>query len=288
LLIRKVNPDRSSLLVLGALAALFVSCAHQERHDPEASAKRLAVGQDYYAKHMVPAALIEIQRALDLDPENPEAHYLMGILKMGQGVEHIELAERAACLHGAKAEAERVDATLKMHEAEGAFQRAIQYRPYYAEAFDGLAVVAIYTKNFDQAVKYEERAQENAVFAENPIARGNLGWAYYGKKDFIRAEKELREAVAKSPEFCVGRYRLGQVLFDQGEFSAAAEQLSTLSQRKCPIQEAYRVLGLAEQRLHAEASAKQAFETCIQLAPKSCLAEECRTYALLLSQGGAE
>src|SRR5439155_15447090 len=137
-------------------------------------------------------------------------------------------------------------------EAAESFQQAIRFRPYYAEAYDGLAVLSIYARDFDAAVRYEEHAQQSAVFALNPISRGNLGWAYYGKKDFVRAEKELREAVSRAPEFCVGRYRLGQVLFDQGDYAGAADELGTLSQRKCPIQEAYRVLGLARQRLHAE------------------------------------
>jgi Tfp pilus assembly protein PilF len=260
-----------------------MACAHQVHRDPEASAKRLAVGQDYYAKHMVPAALIELQRALELDPENPEAHYLMGVLKMGQGVEHLELAERTTCLRGPQASAERADAAEKMREAEQSFRLAVKYRPFYAEAFDGLAVLAIYEKDYDAAVQYEKKAQENAVFAENPIALGNLGWAYYGKKDFVRAEKELREAVAKSPQFCVGRYRLGQVLFEQGEFAQAAEELSPLAAQRCPIQEAYRLLGLAQQRLHAAGEAKVAFATCVRLAPRSCMAEECRRYAGLIS-----
>ena len=231
---------------------------------------------------MVPAALVEIQRALELDPENPDAHYLLGILKLGQAVEHLELSERAACLRGAKADAERADADQKLREAADAFNKAIQFRPLYAEAYDGLAVIAINQKDFDAAVRFEQHAQENAVFAENPIARGNLGWAYYGKKDFMRAEKELREAVAKSPDFCVGRYRLAQVLFEQGDFQGTVDVLAPVSERKCPIQEAFRTIGLARERLHESQAARHDFDVCVALAPRSCLAEECRKYASLI------
>ena len=270
------------LLALCTAVTACVSCAHVEKRDPEASTKRLAVGQDLYSKHMVPAALLEIQRSLELDPENPDAHYLLGILKLGQAVDHLELSERAACLRGAKADAERAEADQKLREAAESFNKAIQYRPLYAEAFDGLAVVAINQRDYDAAVRYEQHAQENAVFAENPIARGNLGWAYYGKKDFLRAEKELREAVAKSPEFCVGRYRLAQVLFEQGDFQGTVDVLGPVSQRKCPIQEAFRTVGLARERLHDVEAARQDFDVCVALAPHSCLAEECRKYASLI------
>ena len=272
---------RSILLLCSALTA-WASCAHTEKRDPDASAKRLAVGQDLYAKHMVPAALVEIQRSLELDPENPDAHYLLGILKLGQAVEHLDLSERTTCLRGAKADAERADADTKLREAADAFNKAVQLRPLYAEAYDGLAVIAISQKDYDAAVRFEQHAQENAVFAENPISRGNLGWAYYGKKDFLRAEKELRMAVAKSPEFCVGRYRLGQVLFEQGDFQGTVDVLEPLSERRCPIQEAFRVMGLARERLHDAENARHDFNICVQLAPKSCLAEECRKYASLI------
>jgi Flp pilus assembly protein TadD len=230
----------------------------------------------------VPAALVEIQRALELDPENPEAHYLMGVVKMGQGLEHLEIANRATCMKEAQAEAERADAEVKMTEAKQSFERALTFRAAYAEAYDGLAVLAINNQDFDAAVRFEQRAQESVVFAENRIARANLGWAYYRKKDLVRAEKELREAVAKEPRFCVGHYRLGQVLFDETELGQAIDELTMVASQKCPIQEAYRLLGLAKKRLHADAEAKQAFETCIQLAPHSCMAQECRQYAGLI------
>ena len=269
-----------------AVAVLFTAaCAHSAApvRDQDGSQKRLALGQDYLQKHLTVPALIELQKAILLDPENADAYYTLGIVKMGQGVEHLELAERTTCLRGPAADAERVDATRKMQEAALNFRRALQYRPNYAEALDGLAVVAIYGKDFETALAYEIRAQESAVFAENAIAKGNLGWAYYGKKDLLRAEKELREAVAKAPRFCVARYRLAQVLFDRGEYAGAAEELGQLlAPKECPIQEAYRLLGLARQRLHAARDARQAFETCVNLAPRSCMAEECRRYAGLI------
>jgi len=262
----------------------LAACAHEPKRDPDASAKRLALGADYYAKHLVPAAIVELEKALELDPHNPEALYMMGVLKMGQGVEHLELAERATCLRGPARAIEQEDATKKLTEAADHFERAIQYRPGYAEAYDGLAVLAIERHDFEAAVRYEQRAQENAVFAENPIAKGNLGWAYYGKKDFVRAEKELREAVSKAPKFCVGHYRLAQVLYDQGGITQAAEVLGEIVGQHCPIQEAYKLLGLSSQRLHDEDAAVEAFDSCIRLAPKSCIAQECRKYASLLDR----
>src|SRR5262249_55476430 len=150
---------------------------------------------------------------------------------------------------------ERDDALKRMRDAERNFDLALKFRPDYSEALDGSAVVAIFKRDFEAAIRFEERAQRNAVFAENAIGKGNLGWAYYGKKDFVRAEKELREAVAKEPKFCVGRYRLAQVLFEQGFVEPAAEELHAVASQKCPIQEAYRLYGLTLEKMRQASEA---------------------------------
>jgi tetratricopeptide (TPR) repeat protein len=275
----------SILLAASLLAAWAASCAHQPPRNADASGKRLAIAQDYYAKHLVAPALVEVERALKLDAESPDAYYLRGIIKMGQGVENLEMSQRSTCMQGRAAELEGSAATDRMLEARENFELALKFRPNFAEALDGLAVLSIYARDYDGAVRFEHQAQSNEVFAENPIAKGNLGWAYYGKKDFVRAEKELREAVARAPKFCVGRYRLGQVLLEEGQYAAAAEELGKLSDKECPIQEAYRALGLTEQHLRAVAAARRAFAVCERLAPRSCIADECRGYAKMLAGG---
>src|SRR5262245_40460248 len=109
--------NRESFRRIGLGLCLVCACAHQGGRDPDASTKRLVGRQDHFAKALVAAALTGIGRALEVEPENPDAHYLMGVVKMGQGVDHLELAERTVCLRGVKAEAERADAIAKMREA---------------------------------------------------------------------------------------------------------------------------------------------------------------------------
>jgi hypothetical protein len=41
-------------------------------------------------------------------------------------------------------------------------------------------------------------------------------------------------------------------------------------------------MGLARERLHDAEQARHDFDVCVRLAPRSCLAQECRKYASLI------
>jgi Tfp pilus assembly protein PilF len=130
---------------------------------------------------------------------------------------------------------------------------------------------------YDEAVHLEEKALSNIVYREPFAAQGNLGWAYLGKHDYARAAKALRQALFEQPKFCVGRYRLAKVYYEQKEWDRAAEELApVLADKACPIQEAYYLAGMIALRRQDRAAAQPMFERCVSLAPKSCLASECK------------
>ena len=80
-----------------------------------------------------------------------------------------------------------------------------------------------------------------------------------------------------NPDFCVGRYRLAQVYLEAGLVEQAIEQaVQVVDDARCPIQDAHRVLGAARLRAGLDEDAKVAFKSCVDLAPKSCLAIECQ------------
>ena len=115
------------------------------------------------------------------------------------------------------------------------------------------------------------------------MARANLGWALFQKKDVQSAWKELHEAVAKSPGFCVGRYRLAKVYVARNDFDRAAEELEAVTaSSQCPIQEAFLLGGMVQERRRESAKARALFARCAQLAPRSCLAAECKGYLQLI------
>ena len=93
----------------------------------------------------------------------------------------------------------------------------------------------------------------------------------------MRAAKALRQSLFEQPKFCVGRYRLAKVYYEQKDWDRAAEEIEQVTNDKaCPIQEAYHLAGMVALRREDREKAGRMFARCVDLAPKSCLASECK------------
>ena len=208
---------------------------------------------------------------------------MLGIIALRQGHDYLMQVETAACLQGRDAVVVREDASRKFREAEDAIRKAVALRPEFSNAWNNLSVAALQLHEWDEAITAAQNALKDATYSEPEVARANLGWAYYQKKDLLPAWKELHEAVARSPGFCVGHYRLAKVHLDRGEIDSAAEEAdAVVANKQCPIQEAYLLAGLVHERRKEREQARTLFDSCASLAPRSCLADECRRYGQLI------
>lgn len=260
-----------------ALCATAACGPAATRVDPEASDKRYLLGSDYFTKGLVEPALEELLKAVELNPDNPDAHNLLGLVFLRKGAESEELSIRNRCLKGEDLRLEKQDMDAQFKKAEEQFTKAAALKPDFSEARNNLAVVMIHFGRYDEAVQQEERALANIVYHEPYVAQGNLGLAYLEKHDFARASKALRQSLFEQPKFCVGRYRLAKVYYEQKDWDQAAAELETVTgDKSCPIQEAYHLAGMVALRRDDRDRARQLFARCVDLAPRSCLASECK------------
>ena len=258
-------------------------CATRPKRDPEQSQVLYELGAKYYASRRVEAAIEELLKALKADPENADAYNMLGIIALKQGHDYLQELESTDCLKGRDAEVVREEAVQKFRDAEVSFKKAVELRAEFSNAWNNLSVARLELEDWDGAVLAARNALKDATYATPEIARGNLGWAYYQKKDLLGAWKELHEAVAQAPGFCVGRYRLAKVYLDRGELDGAVEEVdAVIGNNKCPIQEAYLLGGLVHERRKERDRARTLFDRCAELAPRSCMAAECRRYAQLI------
>jgi type IV pilus assembly protein PilF len=261
----------------------FAGCATRAKRDPDQSQIRYQLAADYFRNHRIEAAMDELQRALAMDPENADAFNLMGLISLQQGSEYLAQAERDNCLRGHDEQSIRKDANAKFHQAEQELTRATEARPQFSEAWNNLAVAALSLQKFDLAATASRNALKDVTYPEPETARANLGWALFQKKDLEGAWKELHEATARAPGFCVGRYRLAKVYVERGDYDRAAEELdAVVASTTCPIQEAYLLAGLVHERRKDSRGARELFSRCASLAPRSCLATQCTRYAGML------
>jgi Tfp pilus assembly protein PilF len=271
--------------VVGVAAAIAVwpGCATRANKDADQSRIRYQLAVDYFRAQRIEAALDEIHQALEMDPDNADAYDLLGLIALSQGAEYLRQAETSSCLRGTDAEAVRRDAAAKFKEAEQHLRKATALRPGFSEAWNNLAVAGLQLENYDEASAAAVNALRDVAYPSPEVARANLGWAEFHKKNLNAAWKALHEAVARTPGFCVGRYRLAKVYVERGQYDEAAEEVdAVVSNPGCPIQEALLLAGLVHQRRKDVAGARGLFDRCVAMAPRACLALECKRYGEML------
>lgn len=267
----------AQLLSVVALCAIAACGPAQTRVDPDASYKRYLLGADYFQKGLIPPAMAELLKAVELDPDNADAHNLLGLVFLRKAEEAEGLATRNHCLAGEELRLEKQEMEDDFKKAEAEFQKAIARRADFSDARNNLAVVMIHFGRYDDAIQLEDKALSNITYREPFMAHGNLGQAYLAKHEHARAAQALKQALFEQPKFCVGRYRLAQVYYETHDYDHAAEELErVVSDGACPIQEAFQLAGLVALRRDDRDKARQMFARCVQLAPQSCLASECK------------
>lgn len=265
-----------------ALLAMSGCVPHTKKNADEAQI-RYQLASDYFRNRRIEAALDELQHVLAIDPESADAYNLLGLISLQQGADYLAQVEIDGCLKAGDAQAVRREGSAKFHDAEQNLRKATQLRASFSEAWNNLAVAALQLQDYDEAVLAATNALKDVTYPEPEVARANLGWAYFQKKDVQTAWKELHEAVARAPGFCVGRYRLAKVYVARGEFDRAGEELDgVVSSAQCPIQEAFLLAGMVQERMRDSAKAKELFVRCVKLAPRSCLAKECQGYSQMV------
>jgi type IV pilus assembly protein PilF len=268
---------------IASTIASWAGCAARANKDREQSQIHHQLATDYFRHQRTEAALEEVRKALEMDPDNADVYDLMGLIALSQGAEYLRQVETSSCLRGADAQAVRRDAEGKFKEAEQYLRKATTLRPAFAEAWNNLAVAATHLQDYDEARAAAENALKDVAYPSPEIARANLGWAEFHKKNMNAAWKALHEAVARAPGFCVGRYRLAKVYVERNQYDEASEEIdAVVSNPACPIQEAFLLAGMVHQHRGDAPGARSLFDRCVAAAPRACLANECKRYAELI------
>lgn len=277
--------------VLLAAALVLGACAHgQDRRSPEdlqASADNhyeIALGSAQTGSF--DDAKKQLEFALESVPEHGNAHYLLGLIQLHEGRSIVEFIEAEMCLTDEAADAQRLRADELHRAAHASFGKAAaaftENDPGIGRAYNSMAVISLYFHDLTRAREELEKALAAQFYTEKYSALANLGWAFYEQGDLVQAMTELRQSVLMNPDYCVGRYRLAQVYLDYDMTEQALEEAErVIGDERCPIQDAYRVAGIARMRLGQQQDANEAFAGCSELAPRSCLANACRQFSQL-------
>jgi len=187
----------------------------------EARARLLLIEAD------VEGATRAARRALEIDPEDPEAHTILGDSLIASGETDAGFAEleRAVDLGrghiGSRARlARQLFDHGRLDEAAAEYRKILDYAPDSPTALNNLGVIALSRGNYVDAIKYLTRLLE---VRPDDFAASNLGTAYFYLDRMNEAIEAFHRAVELGPDVPVLKQNLAEAYEKIGDADAARE-----------------------------------------------------------------
>jgi len=200
-------PERPSVLLLLVAMFLIGGCASSGRDDPfnrasneEASAANARLGASYLQAGNLQEANERLKRALELDPENADAHAAYAILQM-----RLEEPEKA----------------------EHHFERALDIDPDSPRLKNNFATMLCDRGEYDRAIDLFLQAADDRLYETPAFAYDNAGTCALDAGRDEEAREYLVQARKSDPGFQRPVIKLAELAFEDGDADEAAGYLET-------------------------------------------------------------
>ena len=268
--------------------------------DPNLADAFVNLGSAYMEKHDYGAAIAPLKRALELSPDLPVAHQLIGYALLAQGysaeaIPHLQRVGALDALGIAQIE------TSQLTEAVSSFTAALAQRPgdpdllYYLGHASGLlskdAIDNLLATHPDSARAHQALAENYFVLRQMPQAEKEylealrlrpelpglhleLGQVYANSAQWPKAEAEFRAECKLRPGNAEAAYRLGAALLQQGRAHDALPELKRSNELKPDMPETLYSLGKAASLTGGAPAAAKAWVRVIELEKDTSLAAQ--------------
>ncbi|HVO99773.1 MAG TPA: protein kinase [Bryobacteraceae bacterium] len=209
------------------------SLREAEERDPDVPAAHRVEGYLYYADDLYSQAVLEFERAIELQPGNAMAHIYL---------------------------AKAYEDNNQLDKAQAEFVKATEVEPKYFRTWQNLGAYYHNRSKFNEMAEFNKKAIELAP--NEPNLHSNLGGAYLVLGQFSAAEQELRRSIDLR-ETIAADCDLGQILMYEGNDSEAVRTFQRALDLGSPPggTPKYLVLmylGIAQRRLHHVAESTEA------------------------------
>jgi tetratricopeptide (TPR) repeat protein len=219
-------------------------------------------------------AIVELQAALQLDPEHPLAHANLGAIYANQGKTAEAVAEIEKSLERDPDNARAYSNLCHLYNLQGrteqamaACEQALSLDPGYSSAYTNLGVLYLGAQDYDRAISAFSRAIE--LDPENTLARKDLGNAYTQTGELDAAIAVLQEALRLDPAFADAMVNLGLAYNRAGAFDLAIAEYKEAIRLRPDYADAHLNLAITYRTLGQNSAAIAEFETFLQLDPNS-------------------
>jgi tetratricopeptide (TPR) repeat protein/TolB-like protein len=178
------------------------------------------------------AAVDLLSRSVEVDPSFVVAAYTLGVVHSSLGNRWKAAAQFRAATQLDPSYPEPYKALGDLYlsqprrlfdQAVEAYSKAIELRPFYADAFVGLGDAKAAKSDIDGAIAaYQKALVYNPV---NPRVHMSLGKIYYGEKGlYYEAVNAYKKAIELDPHSVDARMGLGEVYEEKGLYKEATEE----------------------------------------------------------------
>lgn len=247
-----------AVLVFLAAAGLFLQgCAGPSPQQKKEASARMEMGVTYLQQRNLPAAMRELTKASDLDPENPEIDMMLGLAYQARG---------------------------DLGKAEEHLRIAIEKKPDYAEAHNNLGNLMSQLGRGEEAIREYEQAAANVLYPTPEYAYYNMAREYFRRKELDKAEEKYERAIALNSSFLDAYRGLAMVQGRRGKWEDAAKTLERGVEVAPTYAPGWMDLGNAYLKLRRRRDAAAAFRNVLENSTDPELRTQATNYLNLLEQ----
>jgi len=206
------------------------------------------------------------KKAVELAPDSGDSHRALAssYRALGKFEDAKKEAERAIELNPNDSEAYYILWTVTGADVDSKYiKKALEINPNLSVAYNDLGYIYYAKGNYEKAGEYLKRAIE--LNPDLLQAHTNLGLTLATQKKFDEAEKEYRKAIEINPDYLLARYNLGVILGSQTKFDEAISEFKKAIEINPDFPEAHITLALAYESKGEKEKALEEYQRFVDL-----------------------
>ncbi len=231
------------------------------------------------------AAVLEFEKALELNPEIEHAHYMLGSIYMRPDYANAdpekalsewekEVQLNPQSLGALQVYTARADYYLRMGEAEGAekdYEKIAMYAFAPGDRESARTLITRIRALRDELARLEAEAREKP---DDPGVHYQLGIVQYNNAKIREAIETWQRASELNPTDANTRNYLGKALLEEGRKEEAIEQFQKVIELDPNMAAAYYNLAVAEESVGKTAMAAEHYKKYLELNPVAPMADQ--------------
>lgn len=243
----------------------------------DTAGKKLMEGIGFHEKGDLKQAEKAYRQTLRLNPNNPDAFHLLGLVahQSGKNETALEMISQAIAAspaipdyHNSLGNVFR--ALGRLEEAGASYREALQLAPNMVQATSNMGLALHEQGKPAEALGYYRRALE--LDPSNAEIHNNLGAALLELGQPEEAVNHISEAVRQKPDYAAAHCNMGNALKSLGRNEEAAASYRKALQSRPDLAEAHDGLGLLQYQAELRDEALSSFSEVVRLKPGSASA----------------